>query len=250
MGKCLIYDCETNSLDTEKGFIQELAWAVYDTESWRLLHAKSEIISWPLFYEVAPEALDVTGLTFQFCKDNGCSVLEVFQKFLIDLSHVDMLCGHNSIMFDKPMLLSNISRATLGHSENDALPLTTLLHLDTLYDVELPRHIKVKQLKYLAFEHGHIMSNAHQALADVFACASILSKYPIERTIEIAKTPLVKISRRIDWADLKAKENLQRAGFFWNAKVKQWEKMIREIFLPNIQLQLGTDAELGIEKTI
>lgn len=92
------------------------------------------------------------------------------------------------------------------------------------------------------------MSHAHEALADVFACAHILSKYDLDRTLEIAKTPVIKLTSKIAWDNQDARDKIKQARFYWQPDRKVWEKSIREFFVPGIQLNLGTDIELNIER--
>lgn len=246
MAKLFAYDTETNSVDTENGFIQEIAWAVYDTDTWRCLTAKSFLIDWPdsFSYEVDPAALAVTGLTREYCRSFGERPSRVFCEFLDDASSCEFLCGHNAIQFDRPMILTNSKRVFFG------VPLTfdKMIHIDTLLDCEYPAHMKVQALKYLAYDHGYILANAHEALADVMACVHILKQYDFARVVEIAKTPIVKVSARVAWEDTEGRDRIKKAKFFWNPTLKRWEKSMREFFLPGVQLQLGTNAELGIEK--
>lgn len=240
--RCLIYDTETTSLDTENGYIQELAWAVYDVNSWRCLLAKSYLLDWPTAYQVDPMALATTGLTREFCSLNGSKPFKVFNEFLQDLgSGVDYLCGHNAIAFDYPMLKTNIKR--VAFDEFDAAQ----LHIDTMLDCPYPATQKIMSLKYLALDHGYILSDAHQALADVFACKAILSKYDFDQVLEIAKTPMITLSAKVDWADSKGKERIKNARFYWNPNKKLWEKRIREFHLPGTQMSLGNSISLSRE---
>ena len=245
--KILVYDTETNDIDTENGFIQELAWAIYDSETWRCLKAQSFLISWPTAYEVSPEAFAVTGLSREYCHANGAQPHAVFTQFLWDANSADALCGHNAIAFDLPMLKTNVKRGML-FGLDDSQPYKNLPHIDTLLDVEYPKTQKIHALKYLALDHGYVMSNAHEALADVFACAHILSKYDINRVLEIAKTPIVKMTSKIDWNNQDARDRIKQQRFYWNPTLKLWEKSIREFFVPGIQLQLGSDVELLITR--
>lgn len=245
--KIFAYDTECNSLSTDDGFIQEVAWAVYDSETWRCLFAKSYLINWPTAYTVDPGALAVTGLTVEFCREFGRRPGDVFMEMLRDMGSSDVLCGHNAIHYDRPMLRTNIKRAMLFDVGPES-PLENRLHIDTLLDCEYPSTMKIQSLRYLAYDHGFILSNAHQALADVFACAHLLKCYPLERTIEIAKTPVVKITSKIDWDNTEARERIKQARFYWNPTLKLWEKSIREFYVPGIQLKLGTDVQLNIAR--
>jgi DNA polymerase III epsilon subunit-like protein len=247
--KIFFYDTECNSLDTENGFIQELAWAIFDSKSWRCLSAQSFLINWGLnHYVVDPEAFSVTGLSKEFCDENGEHPLTVFQNFMISALTADAFCGHNAVAYDFPMVDSNIKRAMLDNPLTLDSKFKTMPHIDTLTDVEYPSNQKQLSLKYLALDHGFILNNAHEALADVFACAHILKQYDVERALEIAKTPMIKIRTKIDWNNVQGREKVKQARMYWNPTLKCWEKNVREFFVPGIQLHLGSDIELGIER--
>jgi DNA polymerase III alpha subunit (gram-positive type) len=244
---CLIFDTETNGLDTKNGFVQELAWMLVETTTWRCIQANSFIIRWPTHYEVEPGALETTGLDKNFCYNNGFSPLAAFTNFLSAIEFADYLCGHNSIAFDHPMMLTNFKRGMLFDVPLDH-KFNTMTHIDTLLDCEYPPQMKVKGLKYLALDHGFVHLGAHQALADVQATAHILSKYDFKRTVEIARTPVVKVTSHIDWDEIELREKVKQAKFMWNPKLKVWEKYIREFFVPNLQLSLGDDVSLCVDQ--
>lgn len=245
--KILFFDTECNCLDTENGFIQEIAWVIADTDTWRTLKAVSHLISWKTYYPIEPEALAVTELTREFCEANGRNANGVFSDLLHDATFVDIICGHNAIPYDIPMLATNVKRACFYPFSDSEF--SKKLVIDTLSDCPYPPTMKVHALKYLAYDHGYILSDAHQALADVFACKHLLSRYDLNQVIEIAKTPLVTLTAKIDFNDLDSRDRIKQARFYWNNKRKLWEKRIREFHLPGIQLTLGNEINLLQEPT-
>ena len=242
-----IFDSECNSLDTTSGFVQELAWAVYDVETWRLVSAKSHILRWGMHYEVDPGALTVTDLSRDFCELNGDKATDVMSSFMCDVLDVDFLCGHNILGYDKPMALTNIKRACFyeaSYSEFDRKPV-----VDTLIDCPYPSSMKIHALKYLALDHNYILSNAHQAMADVMACQAVLAKYDFKQVLEIASTPVITLTSKIDFNDVESRGRIKNARFFWNASRKLWEKKIRAYHVKGIQLELGPNVNLEMEPT-
>jgi DNA polymerase III alpha subunit (gram-positive type) len=244
MSKIIIFDSECNSLDTENGFIMELAWALFDVESWRCLKACSQLINWPTAYAVHPDALAVTGLTSEFCHAHGDTPQKVLGNFILDSESADYIAGHNLLSYDEPMLRTNVQRGCLfplSDSDYD-----DALKIDTLLDCEFPSHMKTHALKYLALEHNYVLMGAHEALNDVLATAHILKQYDFKRVTEIARTPIVTITSKIDWLDTAAREKIKGSRFYWNPKQKLWEKKTREFYLPGIQMSLGSDIQLCI----
>lgn len=230
MTNILFIDTECNSLNTDLGFIQELAWASFHV-SGRLLYAKSRLIKWNRGYHVEPDAFLATGLSREFCEEHGNDPIGVFSEFLIDASHADALCGHNIIDFDNKMLDSNIKRAMF---ESPGLFLPRALIVDTMHDLEYPSTIRGRALDYLAMRHGLMMSGAHQALNDVLACAHVFFKYPIEKTVEIASSPFVNLHAYTDFHDQAGRDLMYKLKFHWNRDFKRWEKTSRKYYVPAI----------------
>ena len=235
--KILFYDTETNSLDAERGFIMELAWAVYDVESCRLLHCNSHILKWNMHYEVDPGALAATGLTREFCEANGVKASDVFMEFITcaNDSEIQMICGHNAIDFDNRILKSNVKRALF--SEHRIFEGRLLV--DTMYDLPFLEKPDSMKLKYLAYDHGYSMTNAHQAMADVFACAHVFFCYKTRDVIPIAATDLVTICGYTEFRDEVSREAFYKYGFRWNKNTRRQEKRCRSFYVKGIQLSLG-----------
>jgi len=241
----LFLDSECNSLDTEGGFIQELAWVIADTKSFRTLKVESHLIKWLTSYEVEEGAIAVTGLSREYCEEHGELAQRVFTNFLFDAGCVDFICGHNLIGYDHPMLATNVQRACLSSLERSDY--AGKLKIDTLTDCPYPSNMKIHALKYLAYDHGFILSDAHQALADVFACKHLLSKYDLAEVIEIAKTPMVTLTAKIDFKNVEGRDKIKNARFYWEPNKKLWTKRIREFHLKDMQESLGADIEIVTE---
>lgn len=230
-----VYDTETNGLDTKNGFIQELAWATYKVSflsEWRLISSESYLLKWPQEYLVDQKAIEITGIDRNFCQNRGTNPWQVFSKFSKAALKSEFLAGQNVILFDSPMVDSNFERAReneyLKGSESTFISdveTKNCQHIDSYFDVQGP--IKPKSLKYFALDHGYVLNNAHSAIHDVFACAHILSKYPIAELTESAKIPLVKTSVTCDYQNKNLKEQLYANGFRWNPDSKNYSRIGR-----------------------
>ncbi len=247
----MIYDTECNSLDVLGGFVQEIAWAVYNVSltgemlfparhNWRCIKSHSSLVSWGKVYPVEPEAFAVTGLSSHFSEEHGRLSQLVFHDFMDDVQKVDFLCGHNAIAYDKPMMISNLKRAETFSAVGDIF-FDKKPHIDTLLDCPYPASMKQMALKYLALDHGYVLSGAHEAMNDVFACAHILKQYDLNKVIEISKTPVIKLGVRCDFNDSETRQRISNLKMYWNKPLKRYEKTIREYWLPEVQLKLGVD---------
>lgn len=242
--KILVYDTECNSLDTEKGFIQEIAWAKYLVEGnkWRCIQAKSSLISWDIPYDVEPEAFKVTGLSREMCNVNGRKAALDLHEFMASTYDCDHIGGHNVKNYDAPMVLHNAKR-----SGPFSLTWEVNQQIDSLVDIDYPEQFKQKSLKYLALDHGYILNGAHQALNDVFASAHLFSCYDIEKTIENSKIPMIEVVARFPYNDpmRESRNNLLRANKFrWDTERKVWKKEIKENKLIELEKALGFSVSI------
>lgn len=242
MATICFLDTECNSLDTQRGFIQELAWAIYDVDTRRLLKSTSHLLRWNMPYTMEPEAQAVTGLSREFCENNGKFVNDVFCDFLTEVETCDAICGHNLIDYDFQMLCSNIKRAMFTEPPPDFL---AKFAFDTYFDLPIKNPRQIMTLKYLALDHGYVLSDAHQALADVFACAYVFFSYPFEESVLRARTPLITMHGHTDYKDTPGREAFYRQKFRWNRDNRRWERRCRAFYVSQAQLELGRDLFCG-----
>lgn len=238
MAKILFYDTETNSLDTQRGFIQELAYAVYDVDTQRCLFSHSHLLAWGMGYSVDSGALSVTGLTRDYCEKHGENASTVLSDFvtLIKTSQVDYIAGHNILQFDNLMMQSNIKRAMF-----EDFNLSEFKCLDTYIDLDYSPQIKNYTLKYLALEHGYVLTGAHQAMNDVFACAHIFFQNNYKTALENAKSPLVNVYAYTAYTDAESREQLHALKFRWDRDHKRWQKVVRASSIEKIRANYDGD---------
>lgn len=232
MAKILFYDLETNSLDTSRGFIQEMAYAIFDLETQRCLAAHSFLLSWGMAYSVDPAAFLVTKLSRDYCEKHGEIAATVLSDFitLLKTEQVQYVAGHNILQFDNLMLNTNIKRALF-----ESFNINDYKCLDTYIDIPYPAHIKNLTLKYLALDHDYVLTGAHEALRDVFACAHVFFKYNTSEILERAQSPLVLAAAHTNYNDTESRDQLVSLKFRWNRLQKRWEKQVRKSSIDSIQ---------------
>jgi len=243
MAKILVCDTECNSLDTENGVIQELAWIIWDSEKKRAIKAQSALIRWDKEYETTVEAIRINGLKREYTEKFGISPGMIFNPFLNDLAQVEYICGHNILGYDLPMLISNLERFKDSYS----VLIKKVPVIDTMLDCPFPEGMRISSLKYLALDHNYILMNAHNALSDVMACAHLLGYYDFETILQISKTPVVKMQSKVEFTDIERREKLKGQRFYWNKEQKLWERKIRQWYVSGVQLELGFNVSMQKE---
>ena len=154
------------------------------------------------------------------------------------------MCGHNVINYDLPMIKSNIDRFPKSAYRKNEI---NTPHIDTLTDIPYPTSQKQLSLKYLAFDHGYVIKDAHSALSDVFASAHLFFQYPTEKIFEISKTPMFTVSKKIDYWQTQERDRLKKLRFYWNPQTKCWQRKMRQYFLEEIRDTLG-DVSVSKDK--
>jgi DNA polymerase-3 subunit epsilon len=231
-------DTETTGVNVKSEFILEVGAATLDITRKQIVEFYSKFLKWSPQPTIPQAAYDLHGIDNKLLEERGVDPQEVFSQLFTMFEQGDYICGHNYVDFDKRIIESNVLR--IG---NDALSRRFYALppiIDTMTDLPFPKHIKVRSLTYLAFEHKFIQSNAHRALFDVFASLHLLGCYDFGHVVEISQTPTVVIRANLSYQDRDlAKQN----GFFWNSDAKQWQKKVKEYFLNDFRKQLTFDIE-------
>lgn len=232
----LIYDTECSGLDTKKDHIMEVAWAIFSVThdflenkwNWRCIKAKSALVSWHglSLYEVNPEAQAVTGLAREMCDEHGIPAIEILPEIFMDMAWCDFVGGHNIKGYDNEMMLFNQYRI---FTEHDSMKLEIdeiyrkFKFVDSFADIEYPEHCKSLTLKYLALEHGYVLSGAHEALMDVFASAHLFKSYDFEKIKDNAAQPIEERFLSLKFGDPKV-DVLKANRFKWNPEKKNLDE--------------------------
>lgn len=159
----VIFDLETTGLDVNKDRIVEIAAVKVAGKNMCQLLDQLHLILNPEM-PIAAEASAVHGITIEHVKyaPNFISRAQVIADFFADCAW----CGYNSNHFDVPMLLNELQRS--GYTV-DTIP--TLIDVCTIFRQEMPHTLAYALQYYCHRDH----KNAHSALSDVMATASVLA---------------------------------------------------------------------------
>lgn len=233
MALVLVVDTETTGLDPKLDYVIELGFVLYDTDEKRIIEYSNDLVLWPGRPEVLPKIRELTGISNSLLEKYGQNPIEVFEKLTRRAYLAKYVVGHNILKFDREMISHSIFRLS-----NDELNrrFYSWKYIDTMCDLPYPKNIEVRKLKYLAFEHGHIMSNAHQALDDAIATAMILSKYDFSIVEEAVNSPMVELVADVSYAE---REKAKLNGFQWDKARGKWILTSRKYYLDEKKKQLN-----------
>ncbi len=117
----MIFDTETNGLPPKNAtfhnsnafpYILQLSYLIIDSKKGNITDKENDIIKIPEHISIPEVVSNINKLTKEICEENGKQVKEVLEKFLYNLTKVDVLVAHN-YNFDKLMLLAELKRNNL-----------------------------------------------------------------------------------------------------------------------------------------
>lgn len=169
-------------------------------------------------------AIDSHGITQEQCLAFGVHTEPALKRVISLIQGSEVVCAHNGITFDRVVYETWCDK--LGYfawKEKDKT------WIDTMMDVPYPRTFS-RKLKYLAAEHNIPHYHAHGALPDATIMMEILDRYPLEKVLESARSPVIVIEALVSFDD---KEKAKMLGYHWVPDSKQWVKSIKEVHMPD-----------------
>lgn len=148
----------------------QLAWLVCD-ESGAEVDRGNEII-YPVNFDIPDEAADIHGITTERAMKEGKYIEDVMPFFLSDIKRSNLLVAHN-IAFDEKIMGAELLRLEMDPNLIQIPKLCTMKRATRFCN--LPGQYgglkwpKLSELHQILFNED--FDNAHDALADVIACA-------------------------------------------------------------------------------
>lgn len=211
-----VFDFEATDADVKTARVTEMAVAVYDTDSGKIVESFSQSIYDPSYPPMNEVASAITGVTDEFLKKHGMNSIEAWKKFMVYINKGEYIMGHNVRRFDIPLAQEELRRFGMNAEFKDVI--------DTRFDPIYPAHIETRKLPYLAFELGIVVPNAHAAMADVNTTYALFAKTNMAETIERSKSPEVYIKAHVDYDN---KDKAKAEKYFWDGNTKSWMKCIK-----------------------
>jgi DNA polymerase III epsilon subunit-like protein len=231
------YDTETTGVDTKKDYVLEIGAAIYDTDTKQIFEPFDKLILWPSRPLISPKIEKLTGINEKAIEKWGISPEEAFSQLFRLADKCEYIVAHNE-PFDKGITETAILRS---HDPSDTLKKKFYGYkwINTLTDLPFPEDLPSKKLKYCAMEHGYIMSTAHRAIFDVFACLHLLKCYEWNQVLEINSSPMTLQTVKCEWHETEKQAELKSAGFLWDKPTKSWQRLERKYFTDKRKNQLS-----------
>lgn len=216
--KLLFLDFEATDKDVNTARITQVAFSIYDQPTAKELYHYSALIKPEGEYEIDPVAAQITGISKEQLEIYGESLRRTLSIMLDYCRNVDYLIAHNLHGYDYPLMQNEFKRLDVADYQLPAL-------IDTRYDVPWPDHIDTRKLTYLGAEFGIVNPSAHSARHDVDLMAMLFFKFPFERIVERAASPMVWVRANVSY-DHREKAKARR--FLWDGNNKWWVKQFKQ----------------------
>lgn len=205
-------DIETTGLEIGKDSVTEIGWAVWDTEKRALCSLHSHFVTLPPGVVYSKELAVLTGFDADILDRYGKPLSTVLS--LLGVEQFDYFCAHNGLRFDKPFLQAVCESGGMAKMFFDTRP-----WIDTKIDLPLTYKPKSTALVYMAADHGFLNPFPHRALFDCLTMFKVLSQYDIDKVIQSAMSPMVRLVAKVSYD---GRQLAKDAGFFWDAEKKTW----------------------------
>ena len=233
-------------LDLKTDRVIEIGAVLWDWSFGRPVEILSELIDESDRLAISKETLELTGISEELLKQygkRGKAIESVLERLKALSTKACALMAHNAKGYDRPMLEAMHQRYGIEFPQN--------VWIDTLTDIEYPKRIQSRSMAFLEHSHGFINPFPHQAVADALAMLKIASGYNLERMLALAKSPMVKITAKLNppnWKDpseVKAfnivKNKVAKSRFRWNPEERVWFKEVHKILLDEGLIQFDFD---------
>lgn len=179
----LVFDTETTGManfkapasDPSQPFIVQLGAILYDDN--KRVVAEMNLLVKPDGWTIPPEASAIHGITTEMCEKYGLPLVTVIKLFMTFVKRASILIAHN-FPFDKMLVWASLLRLQLAPEIVLFLEAKSHCTMAASTDVlKLPG--KYGSYKWPNLQEAHVhftgarFEGAHDAMADVRACAAI-----------------------------------------------------------------------------
>lgn len=230
-----VFDLETNGLPEDNPKVLEFASAIWDTDTGRILSAKSFLVNSLEENEIiSKEITKINGLTTDIVKKHGNSVDFLISEYNRLVQKTDCLMARNGIMFDVPIMALEFERKRKKFTNAPCI--------DDYLDVEYPDFVKGRSLSHVACDFGFQNHFAHTGLGDVLTLVEVFKRagFDVYEALANAETPLVEVIAKVSYME---REKASRLGFKWEPKNKIWHKNYRKRVYEKTEFDFETEIK-------
>lgn len=216
--------------------VTEIGAVLWDVDRGGPVKILSELIDEPDHLPIDEDTADLTGIDDKMLEDWGAKgedIKKILEKLVRMIDSAEAIVAHNGGNYDRPMIEAMAKRHGVTFPEKT--------WIDTGRDIEFPKRMHMRSMAALEHAHGFVNPFPHRAVTDVLSMLKIFSNYDYDRTLSLARSPIVTIVAELkapNWKDAKAvsefnllKNKVAKARFRWNPSDKTWTKDFHKILL-------------------
>ena len=216
-------DFESSGLQIDKVSILEVGLVLWDTDLHLPVNASGFLVDPGLDAFWEPGVEKINGLSPAICSRYGIPDEKAVRQTLHWYRMADAAVAHNGPEFDRPLLRRWAKKYGLDWQPDK-------LWIDTKCDLEIPAHNSTR-LTYMATDHGFLNPFPHRAMFDVFTMMKILDSYDINKVVEVAKSPTLKVRALVTFDERELARNRGFHSEYDNGNFVAWTMSVKKCYL-------------------
>lgn len=210
MAICLGIDFETNGLNPDADPILEIGYALWDSESKRVVNAGQQLYNRGVL--IPNEMTAIHRIDDRLQQQYGLNLSTITQVLVAKVkTYTPYLVAHNAA-FERNFIGAQMPE--LYDAIQDLTWIDTKLHLPC----------KSGSLVTMCAEHGFLNPYPHEALPDVMAMLKLLGMYDFNEVVKRATAQLHRITIAFAYNEVKVKAIKELSGYKWDGDNKVWFK--------------------------
>lgn len=213
-------DFETTGLQIGKIGVTEVGYVKWDTGLAQPVQMSGYLVDPGPDAVWEPGVEQINGLTREIVEKYGYPDEKALRQFLFAYRNADIAVAHNGLAFDRLVLKAWAEKYGLDWQPDK-------LWIDTKCDIEIPPRNSTR-LVYMAADHGFLNPFPHRAMFDVMTMMNILSKYDLDKVVEVAKSPSLLVKARVSFDQKELAKNRGFHPYYENSKFVRWQMSVKE----------------------
>lgn len=235
-------DLETTGLDETSSDIIEVGAVLWDANKHKPVEMFSKLVK--IKSEIPKEITELTGIDKEMLKTSGYSLNSVCNQLTKLMYKADYLVAHNAEFEQKFFKVLEDKSLLPVKNLNDE----EFKWIDTKTDIPYNSVKGDGSLISIATNFGVFNVMPHRALPDVITMFQLMSKFDIDKIVEIANHKTVKMIIKFPFDKTKVKNGkVKELGYYWNSDYKHWEKNTKE---NTIEVEINKAEAIGFNAKV